>query len=105
LGCDRAGGALRAADGGLAGGADIRTSPFRRPARSRESWLSVPGSTLGRPTLGRLTVPRDGCDGAGRVDGSPGAGRAGETGFHCPRSFVSQPPEGRGRYTLPSGPA
>jgi len=92
-GCERAGGALR---GGAEGGGDMRMFPFCRPARSRESWFSVPGSTLGRLTLGRLTSR----DGAGRVDGcdgAPSAGLAGPTGFHAPRSFVSQPPDGRGR--------
>jgi hypothetical protein len=68
-------------------------------------------------------VGREGCaegwDGAGLVAGSPGAGlgagcpvdgldgRDGSTGFQPSFSFVSQLPgrPGRGRYTLPSGPA
>jgi hypothetical protein len=49
------------ADGGRedCGGGLIRVSAALRPRWSRESWLSVLGSTVGR----------EGCCGAGRVDG------------------------------------
>ena len=93
----------------------MRVSPALRPCCSRESWLRVPESTVGRAGAGLV----DGCEGAGlvdgwgagRVDGCGWAGRvsgfAGSTGFHWPRSFVSQLPglPGLGRYTFPSGPA
>ena len=86
--------------------------------------MSVPESTEGRAGAGRvagcegagcegagLVEGCEGCEGAGRVDGCDGAGRvsglAESTGFHWPRSFVSQLPglPGLGRYTFPSGPA
>ena len=83
----------------------MRALPAWRPCWSRESCFIVPGSTDGRAGCGAGRV--DGFDGAGRVEGCDGAGRVVSTGFHLPLSFVSQAPgfPGRGRYTLPSGPA
>jgi len=93
-----------------AGGGLMRVSAARRPCWSRESWLSVLESTVGRLGAAGRVAGFDGC--AGRVDGCDGcdgreSGRDGWTGFQMPLSLVSQLPgrPGCGRYTLPSGPA
>src|SRR5262245_53101760 len=93
----------------------MRVSPALRPRCSRDSWSSVLRWVVGREGAGRVEVRdgaglADGSDGAGGVGGWPvdgREGREGATGFQPSLPFCSQPPgrPGRGRYTLPSGPA